>query len=59
MTVTKPAKKPRARRKNPRCRICERAIYVPQGWSHGPAVRRHYWAKHRDVMRGASSKVER
>jgi hypothetical protein len=38
------------KRKAPRCRTCGAAIRVPAGWSAGPAVRRHYWSKHRDVM---------
>jgi hypothetical protein len=33
-----------------RCRTCGKAIRVPQGWGVGPAVRRHYWAKHPEVM---------
>jgi hypothetical protein len=37
--------------KRPHCRICERAIHVPKGWSSGAATRRHYWSKHPDVMR--------
>ena len=49
-----PAAKPRTTeakpRPGPRCRACGKAIEVPEGWSHGPAVRRHYWAEHRDVM---------
>ena len=36
--------------KAPRCRICGSVIRIPKGWSTGPAVRKHYWAKHRDVM---------
>ena len=32
------------------CRTCGRRIRIPDGWTVGPAVRRHYWAKHRDVM---------
>ena len=36
--------------KSPRCRTCGKAIRVPQGWGTGPAVRRHYWAKHPEVM---------
>ena len=39
-----------ARTRSPRCSRCNKAIRVPAGWSHGAAVRRHYWAKHRDVM---------
>ena len=38
------------KQKRPRCRTCGKPIHIPQGWSVGPAVRRHYWAKHRDVM---------
>lgn len=33
-----------------RCRACGEVIEVPKGWSVGPAVRRHYWARHRDRM---------
>ena len=36
--------------KSPRCKTCNQTIRVPKGWTPGPAVRRHYWAKHRDVM---------
>ena len=43
--VAKPEKK-----KSPRCRTCGATIRVPAGWTAGPAVRRHYWAKHRDRM---------
>lgn len=43
-------------RKAPRCRTCGAVIRVPQGWSVPPAVRRHYWSKHRDVMLGKGSK---
>lgn len=44
-------RKPReAKPKHPRCKTCGAVIRVPAGWSAGPAVRRHYWAKHRDVM---------
>ena len=35
---------------SPRCKTCGRAIRVPKGWSAGPAVRKHYWAKHPEVM---------
>ena len=44
----KKAKKP----KSPRCKKCNQTIRVPKGWARGPAVRRNYWAKHRDVMQG-------
>jgi hypothetical protein len=33
-----------------KCKTCGETIEVPGGWSVGPAVRRHYWAKHRDRM---------
>ena len=33
------------------CAKCGRSIRMPKGWTVGPAVRRHYWAKHADVMR--------
>lgn len=33
-----------------RCRLCEKAVRIPQGWTRGPAVRRHYWKKHPEVM---------
>ncbi len=36
--------------KSPRCGTCNQTIRVPKGWSVGPAVRRHYWGKHREVM---------
>ncbi|HEX2058633.1 MAG TPA: hypothetical protein VHI71_09705 [Actinomycetota bacterium] len=49
MPAPKPAKLA-ADRRAPRCRACGETIEVPPGWSHGPAVRRHYWARHRDVM---------
>lgn len=39
--------------KSPRCHTCGQTIRVPKGWSAGPAVRRHYWAKHRAVMQGS------
>ncbi|MDQ3878033.1 MAG: RNHCP domain-containing protein [Actinomycetota bacterium] len=34
------------------CKKCGRKVRMPSGWTIGPAVRRHYWAKHPDVMRG-------
>lgn len=40
----------------PRCKICDKPIHVPTGWTRGPAVRRHYWAKHREVMQGKGRK---
>lgn len=50
MAAPKPGKTSKKRPARPRCRACGEAIPVPAGWTHGPAVRRHYWAKHRDVM---------
>ena len=38
--------------KSPRCSECGKAIRVPAGWSIGPAVRRHYWREHREIMLG-------
>ena len=38
------------KRKVPRCKTCGAAIRVPEGWGIGSAARRHYWAKHREVM---------
>lgn len=32
------------------CRTCGMQIEVPEGWSVGPAVRRHYWDAHPDRM---------
>lgn len=53
MPPAKPARK-RARDAGPKrtaqCHTCNKRIRIPEGWSIGPAVRRHYWAKHRDVM---------
>jgi hypothetical protein len=45
-------KKAKKKAKSPRCKTCNQTIRVPKGWTAGPAVRRHYWAKHRDVMQG-------
>jgi hypothetical protein len=51
-----PTRRRAAKRKRPHCKTCGRAIDVPPGWSQGAAVRRHYWARHRAVMRGDSSR---
>ena len=40
----------KAKPKRPRCHTCGKPIHIPQGWSPGPAVRRHYWKHHREVM---------
>ena len=57
MPAPKPASKPAEARRVPRCRSCGEAIDVPEGWSHGPAVRRHYWSRHRDVMTRSAKKA--
>ena len=33
-----------------KCTTCGKTIRIPEGWSVGPAVRRHYWAKHPQRM---------
>lgn len=33
-----------------KCKTCGKPIRVPKGWTIGPAVRRHYWAKHPERM---------
>ena len=33
-----------------KCKTCGKTIRVPKGWTIGPAVRRHYWSKHPEVM---------
>ena len=43
-------KKNARKRKWPQCHTCSKPIRVPDGWSAGAAVRRHYWSKHRAVM---------
>jgi hypothetical protein len=42
-------KKP-PRPKSVTCRKCGKRIRIPDGWTVGPAVRRHYWRRHREVM---------
>lgn len=32
------------------CRTCGAEIAVPEGWSVGPAVRKHYWNEHPQRM---------
>ena len=44
------AQKKTAKKKRPMCHTCGKRIHVPEGWSTGPAVRRHYWKHHRDAM---------
>ena len=51
------ASKASVAKKSVKCRTCGARIRIPDGWTPGPAVRKHYWAKHRDVMlpeRGAA-----
>ena len=43
------------KRRSPHCKRCDRAIHVPKGWGSGAATRRHYWAKHREVMERKST----
>jgi hypothetical protein len=45
-----PDARPNKKRVSPRCGTCGRPIRVPKGWTVGPAVRKHYWAKHREIM---------
>lgn len=33
-----------------KCKTCGKRIRIPKGWTIGPAVRRHYWASHPEVM---------
>ena len=49
MPPAKPVKE-RAPKPKATCRTCGKRIRIPDGWTAGPAVRRHYWAKHREVM---------
>ncbi|MDQ3958354.1 MAG: hypothetical protein M3273_08550 [Actinomycetota bacterium] len=58
MAAPKPREEPAMARRQVSCRTCGQKIDVPEGWSHGPAVRRHYWSEHRDVMLAARSKKE-
>ena len=44
------AKAKKTTRKSPRCQTCGKPIRIPKGWTRGPAVRRHYWRHHREVM---------
>ena len=32
------------------CKTCGVEIPVPEGWSVGPAVRKHYWSEHPQRM---------
>lgn len=42
--------------KRPRCHKCDKPIHVPKDWSVGPAVRRHYWRHHPEVMQPATGR---
>jgi hypothetical protein len=50
--MSKKQKKVARKAKSPRCNECGKTIRIPAGWSVGPAVRRHYWRDHRDIMLG-------
>jgi len=58
MPPAKPAKKKLKQKgvplKSALCHTCGARIKIPDGWTIGPAVRRHYWAKHRTVMQPGS-----
>lgn len=41
-----------------KCKTCGKAIHVPRGWTIGPAVRRHYWAKHPERMEAKRADLE-
>lgn len=38
------------------CKACGEPIEVPEGWSVGPAVRKHYWMHHPERMQRASAR---
>ena len=48
-----------------KCKTCGKTIRVPKGWTVGPAVRRHYWRTHPEVMertkadRAATESIEK
>ena len=48
-----------------KCKKCGKTIRIPKGWTIGPAARKHYWAKHREMMerpradREAEESIER
>jgi hypothetical protein len=48
--VVQVGKKKAAPPKSVRCKTCEKRIRIPDGWTVGPAVRKHYWKHHREVM---------
>lgn len=45
-----------APKKTALCHTCGSRIRIPDGWTVGPAVRRHYWAKHRSTMQKDQSR---
>lgn len=47
---SKKGAKDRGPKKTALCHTCGSRIRIPDGWTVGPAVRRHYWAKHRSTM---------
>ena len=51
-STTKSGSKGAQKNKSPRCRTCGKVIRVPKGWTQGPAIRRHYWREHREIMQG-------
>jgi ribosomal protein L37E len=59
MGTVMPGKKHAVERRAPWCKRCGRRIYVPKGWSAGPAARRHYWRKHPEVMRKGHRRAAR
>lgn len=40
-----------------KCKTCGKKIRIPEGWTVGPAVRHHYWTKHRERM--LQSRIDR
>lgn len=54
-----PTATPKVRKKRPICRTCGRRVHIPEGWSVGPAVRRHYWKHHPEVMQPEKKEVSR
>ena len=47
-----PKAKGKSKPKSPRCKTCGKTIRVPKGWTQGPAIRKHYWRLHPEIMRG-------
>ena len=41
------------------CKLCDKKIRMPQGWTRGPAVRRHYWKQHPEIMQPDGKKAGR